>query len=259
MSLSVALFSSASKALFLIAQSSVASGDSANGENLSLLEMLHRMQWPARIVAIILALMSIYSISVMVERWLTFNAARNQSRQFIPKVAAALRDQEINRVLTISEQHKKSHLAIVVNAGLQEYLLQREVDNPGELADALSEALDRARALKAAELSRGLSGLATIGSTAPFVGLLGTVIGIINAFQGMRIAEGTGIGAVAGGISEALIETGFGLVVAIPAVWTFNHFNHRLETFRVEMNNSSSELLSYLKKHWKNSFKRASE
>jgi biopolymer transport protein ExbB/TolQ len=259
MSIPIALSLATSQVALLIAQAAVGPEGSAAVENLSLLEMLHRMQWPARLVAIILAVMSIYSISVMIERWLTFNAARNQSRQFIPKAAAALRDQEIDNALTVSEQHKKSHLAIVVNAGLQEYLLQQEVDNSVELTDALHEALDRARALKIAELSRGLSGLATIGSTAPFVGLLGTVIGIINAFQGMRLAEGTGISAVAGGISEALIETGFGLIVAIPAVWTFNHFSHRLDSFRIEMNNSSSELMAYLKKHWRNRAKSASE
>ena len=108
--------------------------------------------------------------------------------------------------------------------------------------------MQRATALKTAELKRGLSGLATIGSTAPFVGLLGTVVGIINAFQGMEKAEGTGIAAVAGGISEALIETAFGLLVAIPAVWAFNIFQSKVEAFTIEMDNSSSELIDYLLK-----------
>jgi biopolymer transport protein ExbB/biopolymer transport protein TolQ len=111
--------------------------------------------------------------------------------------------------------------------------------------DAARRALQRATALKTAELKRGLSGLATIGSTAPFVGLLGTVIGIIGAFQGMKAAEGTGIAAVAGGISEALIETAFGLLVAIPAVWAFNIFTNKVEAFTIEMDNSSSELIDY--------------
>jgi biopolymer transport protein ExbB/biopolymer transport protein TolQ len=90
------------------------------------------------------------------------------------------------------------------------------------IAEAVRDAIQGAKALKTEELQRGLSGLATIGSTAPFVGLLGTVIGIINAFHSMSIEGNTGLSAVAGGISEALIETGFGLIVAIPAVWTFN-------------------------------------
>jgi MotA/TolQ/ExbB proton channel family protein len=86
----------------------------------------------------------------------------------------------------------------------------------------------------------------------PLTRKLGTVIGIIDAFQGMNALEGTGIKAVAGGISEALIETAFGLIVAIPAVWTFNHFSSKRESFRVEMNNSASELTAYLKRHQRN-------
>jgi biopolymer transport protein ExbB/biopolymer transport protein TolQ len=224
-------------------------GSNSGVKGLSLYEMIGRTGWAARSVAIVLIIMSIYSMSVMIERWLTFNAARNHSRQFAPKVARALRDRQIEDALTISEQHKRSHLAIVVHAGLQEYLTQQaEAETQATLAEAVRDAVWRAKALKTGELQRGLSGLATVGSTAPFVGLLGTVIGIINAFQGMTVNQGTGIEAVAGGISEALIETGFGLIVAIPSVWTFNYFMNRLEGFRTEMDNSSSELMVYLKR-----------
>jgi biopolymer transport protein ExbB/TolQ len=216
------------------------------GEDLSLWGMIQKMEWPAITVAVVLALMSMYSIAIMVERWLTYNAARNQSRQFAPKVAAALRDNRIDEAIAISDRHKKSHLAMVVNAGLQEFQAhQAGADISGTTMDAARRALPRATALKTAELKRGLSGLATIGSTAPFVGLLGTVIGIISAFQGMSAAAGTGISAVAGGISEALIETAFGLLVAIPAVWAFNIFQNKVEAFTIEMDNSSSELIDY--------------
>ncbi len=218
----------------------------AGGEDLSLWGMIQKMEWPAITVAVVLALMSMYSIAIMVERWLTYNAARNQSRQFAPKVAAALRDNRIDEAIAISDRHKKSHLAMVVNAGLQEFQAhQAGADIPGPTMDAARRALQRATALKTAELKRGLSGLATIGSTAPFVGLLGTVIGIISAFQGMSAAAGSGISAVAGGISEALIETAFGLLVAIPAVWAFNIFQNKVEGFTIEMDNSSSELIDY--------------
>ncbi|MBV9305846.1 MAG: MotA/TolQ/ExbB proton channel family protein, partial [Acidobacteriaceae bacterium] len=94
----------------------------------------------------------------------------------------------------------------------------------------------------------GVSSLATIGSSAPFVGLLGTVIGIMNAFKQIATSKSTGIGAVAGGISEALITTALGLLVAIPAVWMFNYFTNRIEAFDVEMGNSSSELIDYFLK-----------
>ena len=96
-----------------------------------------------------------------------------------------------------------------------------------------------------AKLKRGLSGLATIGSTSPFIGLFGTVVGILNAFQAIATQKTSGIGAVAGGISEALVTTAFGLLVAIPAVMTFNYFTSKVEAFDVEMDNSSSELIDY--------------
>ena len=90
--------------------------------------------------------------------------------------------------------------------------------------------------------------MATIGSTAPFVGLFGTVVGIINAFKGISTEKSTGLGAVAGGISEALVATAIGLFVAIPAVWMYNYFATKLDAFDVEMDNSSSELIDYFLK-----------
>ena len=109
--------------------------------------------------------------------------------------------------------------------------------------------MQRAIAIKTAEFKRGLSGLATIGSTAPFVGLFGTVFGIINAFRGMKNAESAGIAAVAGGISEALFTTALGLLVAVPAVWLFNYFTGKVDGFIVEMDNSASELVDYFIKN----------
>ncbi len=219
------------------------------GEDFTIWGMIQKMGFTARAVAIILAFMSMYSIAIMIERFLTYKAARDQSREFAPRVAQALKDNRIEEAINISDRHKKSHLAIVVNAGLQEFQAhQMSSDISGETVDASKRALQRAIAVKSAEFKRGLSGLATIGSTAPFVGLFGTVVGIINSFQGMKSAESAGISAVAGGISEALVETAFGLIVAIPAVWAFNYFQSKVDSFTVEMENSSSELIDYFLK-----------
>src|SRR5208337_2453373 len=115
-----------------------------------------------------------------------------QSRAFAPAVAGALREGKIEEAIRVAERHKKSHLAKVVTAGLQEFKAHGESDEiPGGDIEASKRALERA------ELKRGLGGLATIGSTAPFVGLLGTVVGIINAFQGISAQKATGLGAVA--------------------------------------------------------------
>ena len=203
----------------------------------------------AKIVVVILFIMSAWSIGVMIDRWMAFNSARKQSRMFAPAVAGALREGKIEEAIRVAERHKKSHLAKVVTAGLQEFKAHGEsTEIPGEDIDASKRALERAEAIVHAELRRGLGGLATIGSTAPFVGLLGTVVGIINAFQGISAQKATGLGAVAGGISEALVTTAIGLFVAIPAVMMFNYFTNKVEAFDVEMDNSSSELIDYFLK-----------
>jgi len=213
------------------------------------ISLWHQMGWPAKTVVIILFIMSAYSIGVMIDRVLAFNAARKQSRQFAPAVAGALRESKLDEAVKIADRYKKSHLAKVVVAGLQEFQAhQISSEIPGEEIDASRRALERAEAIVHAELKRGISGLATIGSTAPFVGLFGTVVGIINAFKGISTEKSTGLGAVAGGISEALVTTAIGLLVAIPAVWMFNYFTNRIEAFDVEMGNSSSELIDYFLK-----------
>jgi biopolymer transport protein ExbB len=213
---------------------------------INLYELWEAMGGIARGVVVVLAIMSAYSISVMIERWLTYRQARKQSRLFTPAVAECLRDGKIDEAIALGEQYNKSHLAKVLVSGLNELQAHaKSQDIPGESIEASKRALERATAINIEDLKRGLSGLATIGSTAPFVGLFGTTVGIINAFQGMKTEETAGIAAVAGGIAEALVATAFGLFVAVPAVWMFNVFTNRIETFTVEMDNSSSELIDY--------------
>jgi len=203
----------------------------------------------AKIVVIILFCMSAWSIGVMIDRVLAFNAARKQSRLFAPAVAGALREGKLDEAIKIADRYKKSHLAKVVVAGLQEFRAhQMSSEIPGEDIEASRRALERAQAIVHAELKRGVPTLATIGATAPFVGLFGTVVGIINAFHGISTEKSTGLGAVAGGISEALVATAIGLFVAVPAFWAFNAFTSRIEGFDVEMSNSSSELIDYFLK-----------
>jgi biopolymer transport protein ExbB len=208
--------------------------------------MWRGMGWPARSVVILLFFMSAWSIGVMIDRWIAYSSARKQSRMFAPAVAMALKDGKIDEAISIAEQNKRSHLAKVVTAGLQEFQAhQVSAEIPGETIEASKRALERAAAIVHAEMKRGVSSLATIGSTAPFVGLFGTVLGIIHAFQGISAQKSTGLAAVAGGIAEALVTTAMGLFVAIPAVWVYNYFTSKIEGFDVEMDNSSSELIDY--------------
>ncbi len=213
---------------------------------INLLEMWQSMGWVAKGVVILLFILSAYSIGVMIERWLIYRAARKQSRLFTPAVAECLREGKIDEAIALGEQYNKSHLAKVLVSGLHELQAHaKSKDIPGETIDASRRSLERATAIQIEDLKRGLCGLATIGSTAPFVGLFGTTVGIINAFMGMKTEETAGIAAVAGGIAEALITTAMGLFVAVPAVWAFNYFTNKVETFTVEMDNSSSELIDF--------------
>lgn len=218
-----------------------------------IMEMIESMGLAARMTNIVLLIMSMYSIGVMIERWWAYRQAKTQSRAYAPQVAKLLKDGKIGDAIKLSgkKENRYSHLAKVLLAGLQEYQFQQEsggTANREEMMEAAHRAIERATAVNLSDLKRGLAGLATIGATAPFVGLFGTVVGIINAFHGMALTGSGGIGAVSAGISEALVATAFGLFVAVPAVWSFNYFTTRVEGFTVEMDNSASELIDYMAK-----------
>ena len=217
---------------------------------LDLMHMWTEMGWVAKAIAVILVIMSMISFGVAIERIYTFAQARKQSKLYAPQVAKHLKDGRLKDAIAISssKNYRYSHLAKVVLAGMQEYQFQQESGgnlSREDLVDTVRRAIQRASALTANDLKKGVASLATIGATAPFVGLLGTVVGIINAFQGIAATGSGGLGAVSAGISEADVESALGLVVAIPAVWFYNYLTGRIEYFNVEMDNSSSELLDY--------------
>ena len=217
---------------------------------MNLLEMWNQMGFFAKGIAFVLFFMSMLSFGVAIERIYTFIQARKQSRLYAPQVAKHLKEGRLKDAIAVStsKTYRYSHLAKVVLAGLQEYQFQQESGgglSREDLMDTVRRAIQRASALTAADLKKMVPSLATIGSTAPFVGLLGTVIGIITAFQGIAATGSGGIGAVSAGIAEALVETALGLLVAIPAVWIYNYLTSRIEYFNVEMDNSSSELVDY--------------
>jgi biopolymer transport protein ExbB/biopolymer transport protein TolQ len=207
--------------------------------------MWSSMGIPAKAVVCILFAMSAISIGIMIDRGLMYSAARKQSRVFVQQVAGALKENKLDEAISIAERNKKSHIAKVVATGLSEFQAASSQVPEEEVIEAAKRGLERSVAIVHAEMKRGLSGLATIGSTAPFVGLFGTVVGIINAFKGISSQKATGLSAVAGGISEALVTTALGLLVAVPAVWFYNYFTNKVEAFDVEMDNSSMELINY--------------
>ena len=217
---------------------------------MDMLEMWEQMSLLVKLLMGVLGVMSMISVGVFFERIFTFFQAQKQSKAFAPQVAKHLKDSKLKEGIAVSQSKnfKYSHLAKVVLAGLQEYQFQQDTGvqlDKDDVVDSVRRAIQRASALTAADLKKGLGFLATIGSTAVFVGLLATTIGVINAFQGIAQTGSGGLGAVSGGISEALVGTAIGLFVAIPAVWFYNYLTGRIEYFNVEMDNSSSELVDY--------------
>src|SRR6476619_1201143 len=188
------------------------------GGSLNLIDMFESMGPVAWGVAVVLFIMSFWSVGVAIERIYTYSQARKQSKLYAPQVAKHLKDGRLKEAIALSasKNYRYSHLAKVVLAGLQEYQFQQESGgglSREDLMDTVRRSIQRASALTASDLKKGIAALATIGSTAPFVGLLGTVVGVITAFQGIAASGSGGIGAVSAGIAEALVETALGLVV----------------------------------------------
>lgn len=217
---------------------------------MDLAHMFKEMTVVGYIVIGVMAIMSIYSLWVMVERYITFNKAKNQSLKLLGALSNLLTKGEYGQAIEVTKKYKQSHLAKVIAAGLLEFEASRRDKRVTDLelaVEAARQGMDRTAMITVAELKENLGVLATIGATAPFVGLFGTVVGIINAFTGMAKGGG-GIASVSAGIAEALFTTAGGLLVAIPAVWAYNYFQNRVDRFTVEMSNSGSEMSIYFMK-----------
>jgi biopolymer transport protein ExbB len=201
-------------------------------------------------VILILITLSIWSLYVCVERLIVFRKARKQSLLFARQATEHLKNDRPQAAIDAAMKYPQSHLARVVSAGLQAFMFENQTSplSEVEVVEAATRAVERATLLTTSDMKRGIGSLATIATITPFIGLFGTVIGIINAFHGMALTGSGGIGAVSAGIAEALVATAFGLGVAIPAAWMFNYFTNVLERLQIEMSNSSSELIDFFMK-----------
>jgi biopolymer transport protein ExbB/TolQ len=214
----------------------------------SLIELWNQMGPVAKTVAFILIGLSIVSLYLLIERLLVFFKAGSKSRLIAPKLADMLKKGQIQEALELSskKENKGSHLARVTAAGISEFLEGKEANlSVEEQIGTAQRGCERASTIFIQELKRGLNVLATIATSAPFIGLFGTIFGIINAFRGMAVTASAGIGAVASGIAEALITTAFGIAVAIIALWFFNLLSGRIEVLTAEMSNTTSQIVDF--------------
>ncbi len=231
----------------------VVAAEAAPAMSFDLVSMWHSMGFFAKFIAVVLGIMSIYSLGVMAERLVTYARASSASRQYAEKLRGLLPQRNYADAITLAKKLGRGHLAKVLGLAIEEYdrgVRLHGTSGVGEfdVIAAVNRAVDRSSMRTVADLRRGLGALATVGSTAPFVGLLGTVAGIITAFQAMAATGSGGLGSVSAGIAEALVTTAFGLLVAIPAVMMFNYLTNRVEDMQVDINDSANELVDYFLK-----------
>ena len=214
---------------------------------ISLLDMFKSMGAFAKSIVASLAIMSIWSMTIMVQKWWGLRKAQRETIKFAPEFSQFLEEDNLTEAIRLAEGYKISHVAVVLGGALQEVkpLIQDGSVTVSDINSA-ERAVERNMLLEVTNLKRGLAVLATVGSTAPFVGLLGTTMGIVNAFTGMAASGSGGLAAIGAGIAEALITTAFGLLVAIPAVWAYNYFTTKIDNLVAEMTYVSKEMIDYL-------------
>lgn len=219
----------------------------------TIMGMWHSMTLVGKGVVVVLLIMSAWSLTIVIERLWRFHQAKMQSIQVALGITPLLKSHQLEEAVRFAQdmRYRHSHIARVLAAGLSEFQSDQTRDLPPDfdVADSGRRALEREALAMTSEMKKGLGNLATISTTAPFVGLFGTVVGIITSFQGMAATGSAGLGAVSAGIAEALGATALGLIVAVPAVWMYNYFLNRIERFNVEMSNSSSQLVDYFIKN----------
>ena len=217
--------------------------------NTSLLKLWSDAGYFAKGIVILLAIMSVYSLTITIQKLIKIKKSEGATRKFAPQFSRAIQEENIEQAITMAEKNKDSHVARVLGGALAEVkpLLRDRATITAADINSAERAVERQMMITLAEFKRGSGVLGTVGSTAPFVGLLGTTMGIVNAFQAMSAGGASGgLAGIGSGIAEALITTAFGLLVAIPAVWAYNYFTTKIENLAVEMTYTSKELIDYL-------------
>ena len=202
----------------------------------------------ARLVVLVMGVMSVASLVVMFERLVVYFRSGSESVRFAQKMAGVLANGDVAGAAAAGVTKNVGHLGRTINAGLVAF---KTAPKDKDVAiESVARALERQAAREVQGFKRGLGVLATVGSTAPFVGLLGTTMGIVNSFQQMAASGSGGLATVSAGIAEALITTAFGLLVAIPAVMAFNFLQGWIDARAVDLSESSNEFLDLVAKHF---------
>jgi len=205
--------------------------------------MLHHIGPIALLVLVVLAVASLYSWTIIFSKYSLFGRATSESRKFVNAFRKASRLQEVS---TLAETYKASPLAQVFIDVYETYRRQTGGTGKPRSMTSLERSAQTAASESITQLERRMTWLATIAATSPFVGLFGTVMGVVDAFHGLGTAGAATLRAVAPGISEALITTAAGLFVAVPAVVAYNQYTARLRVMASATDDFCRELLNSL-------------
>jgi len=197
------------------------------------------------VVLAILTGFSIFSWTVIFSKWLTFRGARKANSRFLRAFRKAA---GLDAAMAVSEQFRPSPLVAVFDFGYEE--IERQVKLKGSLTNraAVERSIQLGISEELAKLERNMSFLATTASVSPFIGLFGTVLGIIQAFLDLSKLGSTSLRTVGPGIAEALVATAVGLVAAIPAAIFYNHFGHKIREMGTRMDDFALEYLNMVER-----------
>jgi biopolymer transport protein ExbB/TolQ len=213
----------------------------------SLIDIWHNMGLPVRCVVVLLTLQAVACIAVALDRAVLLARSSAKARAFAAAIQSDMERAAYKSVLEHAALYKPNHLATFLELGLRSFLKRQGAgDGPARAAEIARRALEREGESISRDLNRGMNVLASTGSTAPFVGLLGTVLGIINAFKMIALTGSGGLGSIGSAISEALFVTAYGLIVAIPSVLLFNFLSSRIAAYEAGLLNAGSELVDGL-------------
>jgi biopolymer transport protein ExbB/TolQ len=214
---------------------------------INLLQLWGEMGLPVRCVVVLLTIQAVACVAVAVDRLVLLTLSAARARQFAAAVQGSMEAGNYEQMLADMQSVRPNHLTSYLDLGLRTFFVRRQAgDNLERAAELARRALGRKGDAISRDMNRGMNWMASTGSTAPFVGLLGTVLGIINAFKMIAASGSGGIGTIGASIGEALIVTGYGLCVAIPSVLIFNWLSAKIANYEAGMVNAGQELIDRL-------------
>jgi biopolymer transport protein ExbB len=223
---------------------------------LSLLELWGAMGWFAKAIVVILLLMSVFGATIAIRKSIQLWRAKKATIKFSPLFSQALANEDFNEAERLVDQYPHSHLAVAFRRVFSSITFHSQDHALSAVEIASVQRMIELNTLEQlAKFRRGLGVLATIGATAPFVGLLGTTMGVVNAFTGMAVSGSGGLAAISQGIAEALVTTAFGLLVAIPAVWLYNYYINRIDYVSMEITYATKEFMDFLLRYEANIYR----